>query len=285
MLELSTGSTNQLRTSAGSLDARVMALHLPVALTGRTFGPAWLLAIILHVGLLIAIFLSATVVPELEPPPIRMVFLEPPPPPPAPLGVPDGAGTVPTLIESKPEPVVQRPKDVPKPVVADTSRLTKVEKPKRQAKPKPAEPAPVVAVAPPIAEVAPGVRTGSVGGEAGGVVGGIEGGFVGGVVGGTGTQPIPAGQVANPPQVIHRVTPNYPELARRRGVKGLVLLEAILDREGRVEPAVKILQSIPMLNDEAIAAVRKWRFSPARNRDGAPVRVVLEIPIRFTLRP
>jgi protein TonB len=116
------------------------------------------------------------------------------------------------------------------------------------------------------------------------VVGGVEGGLQGGIVGGTGTDPIPVGQVAQRPQLVHRVQPLYPESARRRDVQGLVLLEAILDREGRVEPAVKVLKSIPMLDAEAVAAVRQWRFQPARNRGGDPVRVVLEIPIRFTLR-
>jgi protein TonB len=159
-------------------------------------------------------------------------------------------------------------------------------KTKRQAAPKPAAPAPVAQQPAPVAvaEVAPGVSTGSVSGQAGGVVGGVDGGLVGGVVGGTGSHPVPVGQVANPPRVVHRVAPTYPDAARRRGITGLVVLEAILDREGHVEAGIKVLQSIPMLNEEAIAAVRQWRFSPARNRNGEAVRVILEIPIRFTLR-
>ena len=91
-------------------------------------------------------------------------------------------------------------------------------------------------------------------------------------------------QVAQPPVLVHRVQPKYPQQARRQSVQGLVLLEAVLDLEGRVEPGVKVLESIPMLDDEAIAAVKRWKFKPARNRDGDPLRVIVEIPIRFVLR-
>ena len=105
-----------------------------------------------------------------------------------------------------------------------------------------------------------------------------------GVVGGTGTDPVPVGQVAHPPVLVHRVQPKYPQQARRQQVHGLVLLEAVLDRDGRVEHDVKILESIPILDDEAVAAVRRWRFQPARNRNGDPLRVIVEIPIRFVLR-
>jgi protein TonB len=95
---------------------------------------------------------------------------------------------------------------------------------------------------------------------------------------------VPVGQVAQPPVLVHRVQPVYPQQARRQDIHGLVLLEAVLDRDGRVEPAVKVLESIPMLDDEAIAAVRRWRFRPARSRSGEPLRVIVEIPIRFVLR-
>jgi hypothetical protein len=50
-----------------------------------------------------------------------------------------------------------------------------------------------------------------------------------------------------------------------------------------VEHDITIVESIPMLDEAAIDAVRRWRFSPGRNRDGTPVRVLLEVPLRFTL--
>jgi protein TonB len=120
-------------------------------------------------------------------------------------------------------------------------------------------------------------------GQAGGAVGGVSDGVPGGVVGGTGTAPVPVSAVAHPPQVVRRVQPTYPAEARRREIQGLVVIEAVLDRNGHIEPAVKVLQSVPPLDDEAVAAVRQWRFRPARNAAGEPLRVILEIPIRFVL--
>jgi protein TonB len=128
-----------------------------------------------------------------------------------------------------------------------------------------------------------GLAAGAVGGIAGGVVGGVQGGVIGGVIGGSGSGPIPVGQVANPPLLLSRVVPEYPQLARRRGIEGLVVLEAILDHQGKIEDEIKVLQSVPLLDEAAIQAVRQWRFKPARDQHGRAVRVILEVPIRFVL--
>lgn len=117
-----------------------------------------------------------------------------------------------------------------------------------------------------------------------GVAGGVSGGIAGGVVGSHGSEAIPAGKVAHPPQLLQRVDPDYPAEARRLDVKGLVILEVTLDRDGQVEPDIKVLKSIPMLDSEAVRAVRQWRFRPARNEANLPVRVILEVPLRFVLR-
>ena len=273
---------------------------LPPALSGRTFAIAWAIAIAAHV-LLVALMIGVgSLGIREEEPLVRLVFVEPPPPPAAPLGAPNGGGTaaVAAPVEApppEPEPVVE--KLVPQvPEVEQLRHTDAVEKPKPKPEVKPKPPVqpkvkprtadkkkPPPAEAAP-AEPAPGIAQGSVDGTAGGVVGGVAGGLPGGVVGGTGTGPVPLSQVAHAPVLVGRVEPVYPEVARRRRIEGLVMLEAILDREGNVEPDIKILQSIPMLDREALAAVAKWRFRPARGRDGGAVRVILEIPIRFVLR-
>ena len=114
--------------------------------------------------------------------------------------------------------------------------------------------------------------------------GGVEGGIAGGVVGGRGTEPVPVGSVARPPLLVRHVMPEYPPEARRRGIEGLVRLDAVLDLKGRVEDPIRVLESVPDLDAAAIAALRAWRFSPARNAQGEAVRVILEVPIRFVLR-
>jgi protein TonB len=90
--------------------------------------------------------------------------------------------------------------------------------------------------------------------------------------------------VARPPVLVHRVVPVYPPAARRRGIVGMVRLEAILDIRGHVEESIRVVQSIPDLDAAATEALRQWRFAPARDQAGEPVRVVLEVPINFVLR-
>lgn len=267
-----------LMPSGAAARERMAGTVLPPALMARAFLPAWAIAIAAHFVLL-AVALSPAPTAPPEEPLVRMVFIEPPPPPPAPLGTQGGAGQQAALVEPVASPVVV-PKKRPTVAPVQRQRLVKA-KPKPQVKPEPVE---VPKPQPAPAEVAPGVEAGVARGQADGVVGGVTGGVAGGMVGGTGTDPVPVGQVAHPPVLKHRVQPAYPQQARRQNIHGLVLLEAVLDREGRVEPGVKVLQSIPMLDDEAIEAVRRWRFQPARNRDGEPLRVIVEIPIRFVLR-
>ena len=282
------GSQGMTRPSSGSGTMAVAAIAavrttgivLPPELMARAFWPAWAIAVAAHLALLAFAVVGPSAAPPRDEPLVRMVFIEPAPPPPAPLGVPSGAGQKPALVEPQVASPVVEPKKRPTVVPSERLRVAKA-KPKPSAKPQPVEePAPQAAPA----DVAPGVSAGVAGGQSDGVVGGVTGGVAGGIVGGTGTDPVPVKQVAQPPVLVHSVQPAYPQQARRQHVHGLVLLEAVLDREGRVEPGVKIIESVPMLDDEAIAAVRRWRFRPARNRSGEPLRVIVQIPIRFSLR-
>ena len=75
------------------------------------------------------------------------------------------------------------------------------------------------------------------------------------------------------------VPPVYPPLAVRAKVQGVVILEAVVDRQGRVEE-VKVLRSIPLLDAAAIAAVRQWRYSPLL-LNGQPERFVLTVTVSF----
>src|SRR5262249_53082837 len=103
------------------------------------------------------------------------------------------------------------------------------------------DPIPDTAPAAGIAEARPGVAAGAVNGDSQGVIGGVAGGQAGGVIGGQGTEALPVNQVANPPMLLARVTPEYPKPARLQGVEGLVLLEAILNLEGQIEEDIKVL--------------------------------------------
>jgi len=135
-------------------------------------------------------------------------------------------------------------------------------------------------------------------GVQGGVEGGIPGGVVGGVVGGLVSDlPMPPPPPPPPPPVtqaplriggdlkapalVERVAPEYPLLAVRARVQGVVILEAVVDRQGRVED-VRVLRSIPLLDKAAVTAVQQWRYSPLL-LNGNPERFVLTVTVSFSL--
>ncbi len=83
------------------------------------------------------------------------------------------------------------------------------------------------------------------------------------------------------PALLERVEPEYPPIAVRAQVKGVVILEAVVGLDGRVED-VRVLRSIPLLDAAAIQAVRKWRYSPLL-LNGTPERFVLTVTVSFSL--
>jgi TonB family protein len=86
-----------------------------------------------------------------------------------------------------------------------------------------------------------------------------------------------------PPGYSGNSAPAYPPLARRMGYEGLVLLAVKVSGAG--EPLfveVKTTSGRPILDAAAVAAVRKWRFSPA-TADGRPIEATVEVPVRFKL--
>jgi protein TonB len=197
-----------------------------------------------------------------------VVDAAPPPPPPLPPPPPPAARSTP----SKPKAV--------KPVPNVSPRAAPVEAPRE------------------IIEE-PEFDMGDEEGVPGGVEGGIPGGVVGGVVGGVlGTElpplppppPPPAPVIKEPvrvggdlktPALIERVEPDYPALAVRAQVQGVVILEAVVDRQGHVED-VRVLRSIPLLDKAAMDAVRQWRYSPLL-LNGKPERFVLTVTVSFSL--
>ena len=62
-------------------------------------------------------------------------------------------------------------------------------------------------------------------------------------------------------KLIEKVEPVYPEIARQAGVEGVVICEATTDVYGRVM-RVKVLKSIPLLDQAAIDAIKQWVYEP-----------------------
>lgn len=85
-----------------------------------------------------------------------------------------------------------------------------------------------------------------------------------------------------PPRRLHGGPPQYTDHARRLGVQGTVILQAIIDRAGRVA-CTRVLRGVePTLDRSALNAVKDWRFQPAL-REGEPVDFVYNLTVNFTI--
>jgi protein TonB len=96
--------------------------------------------------------------------------------------------------------------------------------------------------------------------------------------------PIPRGGDLVQSNLIHTVQPVYPRLAVVTRSQGIVILEAVITREGLIDPArLRVLQTAsPLLTPSAIEAVKQWRYRPTL-LNGQPVEVLTTITINFTL--
>jgi protein TonB len=83
------------------------------------------------------------------------------------------------------------------------------------------------------------------------------------------------------PEAIRKVAPEYPEVARKAGVDGTVIVQALVGIDGLVKDT-RVTKSIPMLDDAAVASVRRWVFRPAKV-NGKPVAVWAAAPVKFSL--
>lgn len=74
--------------------------------------------------------------------------------------------------------------------------------------------------------------------------------------------------------------PQYPPQARAAGIEGVVVTEIVVDPTGHVTDA-RVVRSIPLLDDAALEAVRKWQFTPTIvNGQAVPVRMNISVNFR-----
>jgi len=102
--------------------------------------------------------------------------------------------------------------------------------------------------------------------------------------GGNGDSPFPGNGVSWPKLVVE-VKPNYTPSAMQARIEGIVELEIVVRADGAVGN-IRLVRSLDArfgLDDEAIKAVRNWRFDPARHL-GKPVQVRVPVEVSFGLR-
>jgi TonB family protein len=84
------------------------------------------------------------------------------------------------------------------------------------------------------------------------------------------------------PAVIHQVQPRYTKTALQIGLEGSVILEAVIDEQGRVGE-IQVLRGLSAgLDREAVAAVEQWKFKPAMLGD-RPVKVYYTLTVHFRI--
>lgn len=113
---------------------------------------------------------------------------------------------------------------------------------------------------------------------------GVEGGSASGIVP-TGGEVLSVDVVQEKPERLSGPPPVYPELLKQAGIEGTVVLRAIVDTTGRIEPnSVQIIASPnPGFDQPAKTMILKSLYRPARVY-GRAVRVLIEQPISFTLQ-
>jgi protein TonB len=85
-------------------------------------------------------------------------------------------------------------------------------------------------------------------------------------------------QAAN---ILTKVTPAYPPLAKQARVQGVVQFEALIGKDGSIEN-LKVVSGPPLLIQSAMEAVQQWKYKPTL-LNGQPVQVLTTIDVNYTL--
>ena len=86
------------------------------------------------------------------------------------------------------------------------------------------------------------------------------------------------------PVVTYRVEPAYTPEARAKGIEGTVLLRLEVTERGIPENVTVERKLDPGLDANAVEALKKWRFIPAR-KEGQPIRTAARVEMNFRLGP
>ena len=101
--------------------------------------------------------------------------------------------------------------------------------------------------------------------------------------------PLPPKPKARPPRIstmmegnlIYRVQPTYPPLAKTAGIQGTVVLRAVISKEGTIEN-LTVQSGPPLLVKAALEAVAQWRYRPYL-LNGDPFEVETQVTVNFVL--
>ena len=78
------------------------------------------------------------------------------------------------------------------------------------------------------------------------------------------------------------MAPVYPTIAINARKEGTVILEVVIDESGAVS-RMRVLRSEPLLDEAALAAVKRWRYTPTL-LNNVPIPILMTVTVRFTLQ-
>jgi periplasmic protein TonB len=85
----------------------------------------------------------------------------------------------------------------------------------------------------------------------------------------------------SPGSLVHRVQPEYPAMAKAAGIQGMVVLQAVIARDGAIEK-LQVVSGHPLLAPAAMKAVAQWRYRPYI-LNGDAVEVETQVTVNFVL--
>jgi len=95
-------------------------------------------------------------------------------------------------------------------------------------------------------------------------------------------RPVRQGGNVQAANLINEVKPVYPPLARITRIQGVVILEAVINKEGRID-SLRVVSGHPILTQAAMDAVKQWKYRPTI-LNGEAVDVITTVTVTFTLQ-
>ena len=95
------------------------------------------------------------------------------------------------------------------------------------------------------------------------------------------TEPIRVGGNVQAANLIKKVTPSYPPLAKQARIQGTVRFNAVIGKDGAIQN-LTLVSGHPLLVPSATEAVKQWVYKPTL-LNGDPVDVITQIDVNFTL--
>ena len=85
------------------------------------------------------------------------------------------------------------------------------------------------------------------------------------------------------PSCVYCPDPSYSDQARRAKFNGFAVFQVLVSPDGRAQQVRAIKLVGYDLDEQAFYAIKKWKFRPAKNKDGTPVAVIVPVEVTFRL--